>query len=87
MCQLEQPIAIDCPHTNFTFADIDMYSTPDGSKAKIIPPAQFLLCTTCHQAVPNPNAIETFTRLAHNVRQAIALYFEEKGWAVDFLRP
>lgn len=82
---MKSKVSPDCPHPNFTFADISMYQTTSGQYIHIIPLVQFILCATCHQAVPNPHTIERFRLLTRNEVDGIKRYFEEKGWGVDLL--
>ncbi len=78
-------ITPDCPHPNFTFADITMHQTTNGRYIPIIPLVQFILCATCHQAVPNPHSVERFHRLTRDELDGIKRDFEEKGYGVDLL--
>lgn len=75
----------NCLHANFTFADISMYLNDTGKGIPIIPLVQFLLCVNCHQAVPNPHAIERFHKLTQDELAGIKKGFTEKGYGVELI--
>ncbi len=74
-----------CPHANFTFADISMYTLQNGRSIPIVPVAQFLLCVNCHQAVPNPHSLERFRRLTQDELAGIKKGFTEKGYGTELI--